>query len=304
MAINNVKTNLLSLFNTTQKSIQESMKQLNKISNQIEFGQKLDTYRDFSGEIPLESYLGSKNLYETLAEKTNNNSMFMSRMNEKVRQIEDLSKVVEDSLLLIANLRSGAASSIDYIAQSDQLLKRVEKTLNHTFMGERIFGGSMTNVKPVDDLTAVSNIVLFPTANYYNGDFYTFVHNISPDQDVNDSYHAGHPIFQRLIGAINYIKDDNLTAAIDTLSGTTITRGVKTELGDIIIDLGTSIQAIDNQNKNNDRYNQVLGEIISDNENINFVTASQELVRYQTKLMASFKLTSMLSELNLVHYLK
>lgn len=304
MAINNVKANLLSLFNSTQKSIRDTMKELQKLEIQSREGQKLDSYRDFSGEVPLESYLGSKNLFETLNEKTNNNSMFMSRMNEKVRQVEDLSKVVEDSLLLIATLRSGAANSIDYVAQSDQLLKRVEKTLNHTFQGERIFGGSMTNVKPVNDLTAVSNIVFFPTANYYNGDFYTTTQSISPDQKVSDAYHAGHPIFQRLIGAINYIKADNLTSAIDTLSGTTLTRGVKTELGDIIIDLGTGIQAIDNQNKNNDRYTKVLGEIISDNENVNFINASQELLIYQNKLAATFKLTSMLSDLNLVHYLK
>lgn len=304
MTINNVKTNLLSLFNTTQKSIQDSMKQLNKLSRQTQEGQKLDTYRDFQGGIPIESYLGSKNLYETLTEKTVNNSMFISRLNEKIRQVEDLSKVVEDSLLLISNLRSGAADSIDYVAQSDQLLKRIEKTLNHTFNGERIFGGSMTNIVPVDDLTAVSNIVLFPTANYYNGDFYTITQNISSDQSVSDSYHAGHPIFQRLIGAINYIKDDNITAAIDILSGTTLTRGVKTELGDIIIDLGTGVQAVDNQNKNNDRFTQVLGEIVSDNENVNFVTATQELMRYQNQLIASFKLTSMLNDLNLVNYLK
>lgn len=304
MAVNNVKANLLSLFNTSQKSIKETFKQISKLSTEIKEGQKLASYRDFTGEMPLESYLGSKNLFETLSEKTNNNKMFMFRTNEKVRQIEELSKVVEDSLLLLANLRSGAANSINYVDQSDQLLKRVEKTLNHTFQGERIFGGSMTNIVPVSDLTLASNIVLFPTANYYKGDFYTTTQSISPDQEVSDKYNAGHPIFQNLIAAINYIKVGNNTSAIDLLSGTTMTRGVKTELGDIIIDLGTGIQAIDNQNKNNDGYSVVLGEIISDNENVDFVSATNEIQKYQYQLMASFKLTSMLSELNLVNYLK
>jgi flagellar hook-associated protein 3 FlgL len=266
---------------------------------------KAKTYKDLGNDITT---------VENLSFATDKATRYASAGTEAIRKIDSIFNSLGDILQTAQNFKkslqlenSSSASVNDLTRAARAGLDSVQGSLNTREGAQFIFGGSKTDVEPVQDLNAKSNIINgTPTANYYNGDDYKFKVAVNSTLNVEYGITAADDSFKNLIAAFNFAKNveanggsnktelanasNLLDKAIDGIINLRATIGANQEIAK---------QATEMQERTRDTLQKTLGEINSPD----IVALSIEISSLQASLTATFQNFTSISRLRLTDYI-
>lgn len=297
-----VRTSTSYVSDIAQRTMMSAKGDIATLSKQITTGKYSDSYLELGANTSIESLLSGKAVKEELSAKVKNNSLMQNKMAEMERVVRSLGEtIVKDSLKICMDANNPAiANTVPSASMAKQQLESIRGYLNASFNGEKIFAGSKTSVTDVvGDIVNNTNIVAGQeTANYYNGDSQIRTEKISRTQDMAYGITADDSAIQRLIAAHHHIINGRADIAVDMLNQ------VKTELGAMVTILGEQSKAVSNQVEQDNKSMLKLDEAIGAAEDVDITDLLPKLSALEVQLKASFLLTSRVSELSLLHYLR
>jgi flagellin-like hook-associated protein FlgL len=150
------------------------------------------------------------NLKENLLQ---NNTLVDSKLTSAENSLKDLITTARDAQTLISKKNSPSGENMNFEADVDNLLTKVESALNFKdSSGKYLFGGTKTNEAPVKDLKNFSNLndEGMPTNNYFNGNTKTPEYQIDENRFIRLGVSAGDESFKDLIGGLNLLKEGKI----------------------------------------------------------------------------------------------
>lgn len=221
----------------------------------------------------------------------------LQEMESSVRELQEIASRYQSFLLQAANGDNAAASNIEEIA--DEYREQVAALLNTELEGRFLFGGSRTDVAPIDK----DNL----DGAYYRGNTDTLT--VRADTSVEIAYGVtadpNEPTgFDDLIQSLNIVADgapvtnDDLDDALDLVK-TSIDR-----LADTASGLGTSQEILERTRERlDDNQVQVEGGI-GDVRDIDIAKVMTQLSHDQSALEASYAVTARLNQVSLLNFLR
>ena len=283
-------------------SMQSSKSNITTLAKQITSGKYADNYTDLVEKTPVESLLNMKQLKSSLDVRNSGNKLLTGKVREIESALRHLSEdIVKDSTALCMRAKDPATgSSLDILSLSRNKLEQIRGVLNSSFNGEKLFAGSKIKVGDVvGDIALFTNIVSGNvTANYYNGDTDKFSAKISETQTLQYGITGDDPAFANLIAAHHYMINNDFDNAITSLNT------AKQELGDLVTKIGESSKTISQQISNDDANLLRLSESVTQIEDVDVTELMPQLAMLEVQLKASFMLTTQLSDLSLVNFLR
>jgi flagellar hook-associated protein 3 FlgL len=283
-------------------SMQSSKSSITTLAKQITSGKYADTYTDLVEKTPVESLLNMKQIHTSLDLRNKSNKLLSGKVSEIENALRHLSEdIIKDSTTLCMHAKDPATGpSLDILSLSRNKLEQIRGVLNASFNGEKLFAGSKIKVTDVvGDIALFSNIVSGKiTANYYNGDTDKFSAKISDTHTLQYGVTADNPAFTNLIAAHHYMINNDFDNAITAL------HTAKQDLGDLVAKIGEHSKAISQQVSNDDSNLLRLSESVTNIEDVDVTELMPQLAMLEVQLKASFMLTTQLSDLSLVNFLR
>lgn len=299
----NVRTVFGYLNDQARSSVAKAQYNITKLSKMITSGKDASNYLEISQKgAYVDDHVSSKGLQSFYDGKLKNNRLLKNKLSEMESVLRSLNEnVLRDSLKLCMDAKNPAiASSLDSVSLAKQQLESIKGHLNAGFNGHKLFSGSKLNIENVvGDIANTSNIIGGSiTANFYNGDSYIASDSISSSQTLSYGITADNSAISKFIAAHHYMISGDFDNAVNLFSE------VKTEMGNIIAELGQNSKAIRDQIVSDENHVLRLNEMISSVEDADIADLMSQMKQQEVQLTASFQLAVRISDLSIVNYLR
>ncbi len=226
----------------------------------------------------------------------------------RVNAMEGSIRVIADSAerfrsVLLQRLDSASGSAVPLESEIENMLDEVEHQLNTKVDGRALFGGSRTNIDPVQ-LPDPPPTTVDP-ALYYRGDSVRLTHRADTDIDVAYGIEASDPAFAGFIAALGealaaHGANDRvgLEGALD--QATQAING----LADLRGTLGARSARLESIATSQDAQADYLRESIGTIEDVDLAEAMTKLAQDRIVLEASYLALSQINSLSLADYLR
>lgn len=280
------------------QSVQASLEDLNR---QISSGRIAENFADLNGKVErVSSFQQKLSKTDTYID---NNTLVLSRlriMDSAVEQVQDL--ITEFSQLLTAR-NSILGEDLNFTAQANSLLDRVEGQLNTTSEGRYLFAGSRTSTPPADPLANLVNLGV-ADSNYYRGNSEPVTARVSDSLELSYGVLASEPAFQNVLASIKTAIDADVNGtlggfeqAVDLINtARDLTAGVRAQINSHVI-------TVEDVNILHERSKVSLNQALSADTDTDLAEATIALTANETILQASFQAFATLSGLRLSDYL-
>lgn len=303
--VNRISTN--SAFNQTLRDVTYNQRSIYNLQDQISSGLKSRDFEGLDGEVEhfinLEARIGRTKAYEQ------NNVVAISRLETTGVALDDIVKVVDEMQDILTTRRSSSAQNMNFPQQFDQRLESIANTLNMTFEGRYLFGGTRTNVPPViiqADGGLPDNVEEgVPDTSYYQGSSEDITLRADENIEVIAGVRADEDAFQKIVAAAKLAQaghaednDTKLKAAFDMLTeGLQGVISIQTDNNNKKIYLND----VNQRHENLRLYWKGVSEQISRTD---IVAASSQFSMDQAILQASFQSFARITQLKLTDYLR
>jgi len=302
MAVNRVGS--LALLNNTLTDVVNTQGKLGALQVSISSGIKSNQFAGLEGQV--EQYT-QFNAQTRRAEKfKEENTVSISKLQTVSTAMTSLTTLADDMNRLIVNARNGAAGqSLGLDFQMKNYLQAFADTLNISFAGTYIFGGTNTSTLPIGDTTSPPVTQGTPDDSYYRGSKEDVV--LQTDEKTSFAFpvRADDDAFQKIYAAAHQ--------AIFAYAGGSDTEMKKAQ--DLMQagqrDLITATARVNNMIVNTQATNDKLTTLsaywkglANDVSQTDLVEASTRVSSYEAILQATFQVYSRLSQLRLSDYLK
>jgi flagellar hook-associated protein 3 FlgL len=305
-----------SVFNSTIKTFGSTQSDIADLTHQISSGREASDFKTLGSKTRLVLDLESK-LSRTSGYVAGNQvvQIRLNRANAALQQILDIATSFRNNLV---NERSVAGDELPLAQLTQAQLGQVQDALNTDVNGRFLFGGTRTDVPPVNDIVDTSNMldangneilptsefIGTPSANYYQGDDGEVTVRASDQLTVNYGLRADDPSFQQLIGAMHMAiqaetrgDDDEMAQAVDAVNSAI----------DGILNMqnqtNSNIQIINSVNDLHANFKTYLSQTIGDQTGVDIAAATTQLSLDQTILQATFQNFARISGLKLADFL-
>jgi flagellar hook-associated protein 3 FlgL len=234
------------------------------------------------------------------------------RLQAMETSVSNLVKIASDfrtRLLQGLNLNNASEMGIDVEAQN--LLEQVASELNVQFDGRYLFGGSRTDVAPVDlnDPTFLTPPGTYPSTadtTYYQGDGKTLSARIGSDQTSDYGVNADASGFEKLIRALHLVATATVSPTPDSarLSDAldVITQSIS-EISIIQSGIGVSRSELDGATKTHQDTLTYIDQMTTNISDTDVAGAITQLSNDQATLQASFAAIAQIGQTSLLNYL-
>jgi len=304
MSMNRVST--LSLFNTTQRDVGNVMTTLANLQGQISSGIKADSFKGLNGQVEQFTLLEAK--MRKIEQYQQNNKITEARLRTADQAMDQAISIVDDMENLIALRRSatGADGTLNFKQQMDNHLAALVSTLNTSFEGRYIFGGTNTAMPPVSEPIPYPDELGVADAAYYDGSSENFQYRLDERIQSDFPVRADDPAFQKIIAAYHMAidadaagsgGDDALAAALDMMqSGQEDLVAARSRVNNEIL----NVEATD---KRHDQMRLYLKGVTEQVAKTDIVAAATEVANHEAVLQATFQVYARLSQLRLSDFL-
>ncbi|MEM7169530.1 MAG: flagellin [Pseudomonadota bacterium] len=299
----------IAQYQLTNANILRTQTEIAETQIQIASGKKAQTYSEIATDVTqlvsLERSLTRSDQY------TDNIDTALSRLNLMESSVGTLVERSTEVLGIIAQGLSGTNLDDLPLQQfANTFLAEAAGELNKQNSGFYIFGGSRTNIAPVDlsdtDYTPQAGLPGTFTADtdYYQGD--DFIYSVRADDRLETSYGvtADHPTFEALLRGLSYMEYagansdkvvleeayDLLKSAIDGLS-------------DLRGEIGSSAGVLEQQKTSHEDFQTFAENLVSNIEDVDIAQATTELSFNELQLQGSYAALARIRSLNLLQYL-
>jgi flagellar hook-associated protein 3 FlgL len=290
--------------------IADTQARLQATQIQVSTGQKAQRYAGLADDagtlVNLES--ADARIQQYLA----NNKIVTARLNAMDTTLSQLTDIASKLKTLLVNANSGAnASQMGLSQQASNLLSQAAGLLNAKFGNAYLFGGTRTDVPPVDlsaagysapGATYPSN----PDTGYYQGDSTKLVARAGDSFDVTYGVTANQGGFEELIRSLQLTATATVSPTIDTArlndALATVNNAIQ-DLPTIRAGIGAASNAIDQANTEHTTLSTYLEQNITDLKAVDVPAALTQLSSDQTLLQAAYTTVVKLSGLSLASYM-
>ncbi len=301
MSITNVST--FGSLQTLLQNMNVVQTDLNNDSEEVSSGLKGQTFDAINGSV--EQFTSLNAQVARLQDYQQNNSVVVSQLNTTNTVLGQIEQVATNVKGLIAAQTSGTTSVASFQQQIQANLSSIAGSLNTTFEGNYIFGGTKNDTPPVTTPVPATVQTGVPDASYYMGSSQDSTIRISDNQTIPNSIRADDPSFQQIIAGINEAMQasaSNNTAQLQDAENL-----VSTGIQGVIALQSTAnanivtVQNVDTQSQTLQTYYQGLTTSISQSD---VVSLSTQVAQDQSVLEATYSTFARISSLSLVNYLK
>ncbi len=252
-----------------------------------------------------------ESLQHELDQFVRNNNLVDDRlqaMETATSNLFDIATEIRTKLVQALNAGNAEVMPLNQIAQS--LLEQVASLLNTEHNGRRLFGGSVTNVAPVDLNAAGFNPPpAVPSAAdtlYYQGDATKLSTRADDNLTVTYGVTADEAGFEQLIRTL-HIAANVTTSPVPNMGmineALRVAEQAIENLPTILSKIGASRASLDGANKSHDERMLYAQETISDIENVDITKAITLISADQITLEASFATLAQISRVSLLDFL-
>jgi flagellar hook-associated protein 3 FlgL len=222
---------------------------------------------------------------------------------QSVQRIIDLANSFKQNLATESTSTSGSVNDLNSIGNSS--LDSIRDALNVKDGANFLFGGSKTNIAPVDDLKLGTNLDgTIPTASYYNGDDFKASVDVSSSLRVEYGISASDPTFQKLIGAINMAKQqENLGSGANYTDASNMLDAAISDLITMQAKMGDNAKTLEDSSTFHTTAKATFEQKYAEANSPDVVQLTIETSQLQTTLEASFSAFSKISQLSLINFL-
>ncbi len=198
----------VQIFNQAISQFKLLQGQLVDKQGKIAADSKADTFAGLGDDLPvIQSFKLSIERSERYINSIKDGQRKNDVLYQSMQQLIDIARNFKQNLAIENSAATQDTNNITQIGNS--ALDNIRGALNLRDGTNYVFSGSKTNVEPVGDLKASSNIQDdAETASYYNGDNFLASIDVSNSLTVEYGISAADPAFQKLIGAINMAKTE------------------------------------------------------------------------------------------------
>lgn len=311
-------------------------KQLNDIQDQISSGQKGHVYGDLGGagsvsSITLHNSLSQLDMFST------NVSLVRGRTSVMASALDSITSAAQgvSSQLLTATQSATDPGMANFRVAARGALDQILSYLNGQYAGEQVFAGTDVNTRPIASAAALDASINAQLANLYSGASTgaTVMTNINAlsgaaagysatlaasggmtaqidtRQFVDYTVKADDPAIQSLVKGLGVIANLQYDPAHPN-EFWTVFNSAKQMIDqgtDGVVNLHAKVGLVQNQLDQVDQMhnatNTILQTQLGDIENVDVAQAASQLQLLQTQLQASYKVSSIVSQLSLVNYL-
>ena len=166
MTIERIST--LALHTTTLRDSGKVMAELADLQNQLSSGYKTTNFQGLNGQV--EQFTGLEAKMRKSETYINNNSQVVARLKTMNTTLDQVIQVADDLKNLIALRRNPANDTSVFASQLESIRSQLSGQLNSTLEGRYLFGGTKTDIPPVQDEPFPEPTQLgIPDDNYYRG---------------------------------------------------------------------------------------------------------------------------------------
>lgn len=302
----------ITSYNRTIADIQQGQSTLADIQRQISSGSKTDNFPDLGSQTTF--VLNVKSIISANASTISRNASISARIQQSDQALSNLNVIARDlqALLVAENSISGEAQNLSLAV--DSLRERFIDVVNTNFNGRYLFGGSRTNVAPVDETSAQNNITIAGGPgnftytyddDYYQGDSVSLSINVNRTESISYGIPGNDPAIRDLLGALNLSEiaesansQDHLEAAITQVDT------VVDALANLRTNLGLNLEALESANTLIERENVELKIVLEDATGVDVAAASVEVALTEATLTASLQTFARISALSLSDFIR
>ncbi len=296
----------LSDFTSTREALIELQKDITS-------GKQDQTYDQLSNKGKLEkvSYLQS-----ALAQNdaySRNTTIIKARVSQTSSAIDSLQNVASDLRQLIVAARNPVEGSVLPMKQlAFQKLELIADALNSSLEGRYLFGGSITNIKPVNVYEDGTNINTDGTANnnYYQGNSAKLRSDVDPETSINYNVNADEPAFQNLIAAAYKAMEVGDHGAVDSHERDVILEDALNLINESVNQLqkvsstvNTNLVVLQDLVDKHSNDKLFVLSTLADETDTDIADAAIKESSYETVLQASYQVFARLSKLTLSDFL-
>lgn len=292
-----------SLFNSTMRDMGTTQTSLYNLQRQISSGLKANDFKGLNGQV--EQFVGLESKIARVQIYSDNNQITTARLQTASKSLDsiiEISDAIED--LMVAARNPATEQNLDFVAQIKNKLQGVADSMNVTFEGRFLFGGTATDDKPVPNVPVPNVEYGVPDTEYYKGSDVSTISRIDDDIDIPFPVRGDDEAFQSLFAAVN-MSIDAYTSNSDTGMQAAITMMQKS-LDQLTAAQGRVNATIINVEQVTDRQAQLklywtgITEQVSKTD---IVAASSKAAADQATLQASYQVFARLVQLKLSDYL-
>lgn len=291
--------------------IQSTQQRMFDAQNQISTGKVSQTYSGIAADsgqlVNLESARTRVDQYLKSIQTVT------QRLQEMESDTTTLTRVASNlQTLLVNGLNAETSSDLNLNQQAQDMLNQVQGILNDQLNGRYLFGGTATDIAPVDFNAAgfATPPSVYPTSadtGYFQGNSTKLAVQVDDHLSITYGVTADEPAIEQLVRALRLTATASVGPPQDRNRLEEALRVVKqavTALPDITSKIGTAQKALlDMTSKHND-FQQFADSVTGGIANTDVTKAITLLSEDQTTLQASYQVLARLSALNLADFLK
>lgn len=200
MAINRISS--LAVHQNTLRDASKVMAELANLQDQISSGLKTSKFEGLHGQVELFTNLEAKMRKADLY--VENNSQVISRLETTSVTLDQIHQVALDLSTLIGRRRSPGNDNSIFEQQLGAIRSQLAGQLNTTLEGRFLFGGTKTDVPPVNDEPFPPPSELgVPDDNYYQGSKEDLSIRAQDNFDITYSVRADASAFQKIFAGLH-----------------------------------------------------------------------------------------------------
>lgn len=296
----------------SQFLIQEMLRNQYKVAvdeQQVASGHRASDYRGLARDAA--TLLGTKAIAARTQEYIKQNRELSLRLeiyNTSVQGVADSAQQLREEVLKAVGQQTG----VGLREQLNNAFSQIVELLNRQFDGKYIFGGSRTDVRPVDLNAPADLIALGSAAQAFQNNQIKAAARIDDNNSITYGMLAdevGGDIMTVLKNILDYDNatpfGQTLTAADETFltSQITLLANAAADLNDLVAGNGVNMKQVENTSGRQEQELTSLKIFISDIEDVDVADAVSRLNQDQIALQVSYKVLGTLQKLTLTDYI-
>lgn len=224
----------------------------------------------------------------------------LNLMDSALSEIKDMAAQLQQLVLARRNDATGAGLPLD--VEIDGIAERAAAKLNLRVEGRYAFGGSKTDVPPVD-----ANAVLTDPQNatYYDGDQVTLRARIDVNLEASYGVRADEQPFRDFFNALRLAKEGHLTDDDAMLTAAANeARGAVESIINRVSELNAAMARVEGIKESQSGTILYLQDRVSSLTDTDVPATMAQIAQDQMTLEASYSITARLSQLSLADYLR
>ena len=274
-----------------------------EMQDQLSSGNKSRNFAGLSGSVQLyvdlQSQVSKTKLY------SQNIDIATTRLNTTNTSLSQIIQLGQDLKGLMTNWRSSDSDNINFNQQASQMQQGLGAALNVSMEGRYLFGGTRTDVQPVNTDFPEPVKVGVPDASYYNGSDQNTTFRAQDTYEFSYNVRADDPAFQNMFAALKLgmqaaseHSDSKMAQALDMLQ-----KGIS---GVTALQTTTNVNVLGLKDIQ-DRHTSTIGYfqgLTDDVIKTDIVDVTTKLSYDQATLQAAYQAFSKMNGLRLADYLK